>query len=160
MYMLSMISRGEETGYSLMQSIEEKTKGTWRPGPGTIYPLLRRLDKEDLIKSKRSKNKDRDSTSYSITVKGKKELEQMQASLVDRGSQGSTMLRFFAELLSPSYFIPVFLEHFPLEIEIFQEQVQKLPRAEKERACKEMSMMIKAQLNWIDSQLEKKGLEK
>lgn len=35
-------------GYEIMEKIDERT-GFWRPSPGTIYPLLRSLEKEGLI---------------------------------------------------------------------------------------------------------------
>ncbi|HLQ21553.1 MAG TPA: PadR family transcriptional regulator, partial [Nitrososphaerales archaeon] len=40
-YVLSLLSRRPEAGYSIMRTIEETTDGAWRPGPGTVYPLLR-----------------------------------------------------------------------------------------------------------------------
>ena len=49
LYILSMLSKREETGYSIMRTIEDKTEGAWRPGPGTVYPLLRSLLKEGLL---------------------------------------------------------------------------------------------------------------
>jgi DNA-binding PadR family transcriptional regulator len=36
-------------GYQLMQRIKRRTHGAWRPGPGSIYPTLRRLLDESLI---------------------------------------------------------------------------------------------------------------
>ncbi|MGH9919595.1 MAG: PadR family transcriptional regulator, partial [Nitrososphaerales archaeon] len=49
LYILSMLSKHQETGYSIMRTIEDKTEGAWRPGPGTVYPLLRSLVKEDFL---------------------------------------------------------------------------------------------------------------
>ena len=160
MYMLSMISRQAETGYSIMQSINEKTKGAWRPGPGTIYPLLRRLAKEGLTKPVVSRSKDRESVPYSITEKGKLELEEMQRSLISHGAEGSGMMRFFAELLPPSYFVSFFLRHFPEECDVFSEKVARLPSSERDAALKEMEGMCGRHLSWVESQLSKKKVDR
>ncbi|HKT22866.1 MAG TPA: PadR family transcriptional regulator, partial [Nitrososphaerales archaeon] len=43
LYTLAQLSRGPETGYSIMQKIDERTDGAWKPGPGTMYPLLKSM---------------------------------------------------------------------------------------------------------------------
>jgi DNA-binding PadR family transcriptional regulator len=55
-------------GAELMNQIELVSQGNWRPSPGSIYPLLDQLCKEESI-SKREDGK------YEITEKGKKELK-------------------------------------------------------------------------------------
>ena len=36
-------------GYQLMQAMEERTGGAWRPSPGGIYPLIGQLEDEGLV---------------------------------------------------------------------------------------------------------------
>jgi DNA-binding PadR family transcriptional regulator len=36
-------------GYGLIKTIAEKTSGTWRPSPGSVYPTLQQLVDEELI---------------------------------------------------------------------------------------------------------------
>jgi DNA-binding PadR family transcriptional regulator len=38
-------------GYQLIQAIEERTEGLWRPSPGSVYPTLSQLEDEGLIHS-------------------------------------------------------------------------------------------------------------
>jgi|GEM_PF-1097607 len=38
-------------GYEIIQTIDERTKGTWAPKAGTIYPMLRRLEGKGYVKS-------------------------------------------------------------------------------------------------------------
>ena len=38
-----------KNGYGLMQEIEERSGGIWRPSPGSIYPALSQLEDEGLI---------------------------------------------------------------------------------------------------------------
>jgi DNA-binding PadR family transcriptional regulator len=36
-------------GYALMQEIEERSAGAWRPSPGSVYPVLQQLEDEGLV---------------------------------------------------------------------------------------------------------------
>ncbi len=36
-------------GYQLMQAMAERSRGTWQPSPGAVYPLLGQLEDEGLI---------------------------------------------------------------------------------------------------------------
>jgi DNA-binding PadR family transcriptional regulator len=38
-------------GYQIMDELAARTKGAWRPSPGSIYPTLRRLSDEGLVSS-------------------------------------------------------------------------------------------------------------
>ena len=40
---------GPGHGYELMQALEAKTGGRWRPSPGSVYPSLQMLADEDLV---------------------------------------------------------------------------------------------------------------
>src|ERR1022692_409019 len=98
LYILSMLSKHSETGYSIMRTIDDKTEGAWRPGPGTVYPLLRSLLKESLLEKVDSVEAGT-TVKYSVTKKGKRELEEMQRSLTSAGKRERVMVRLFADLL-------------------------------------------------------------
>ena len=36
-------------GYQIMQAMEERTSGAWRPSPGAIYPTIAQLEDEGLV---------------------------------------------------------------------------------------------------------------
>jgi DNA-binding PadR family transcriptional regulator len=63
-----LLQQDPRNGAEIMNQIELISQGHWRPSPGSIYPLLDQLCKEESI-SKREDGK------YEITEKGKKELE-------------------------------------------------------------------------------------
>ena len=63
---------GEEprNGYQLMQTIEERSGGRWRPSPGSVYPTLAQLEDEGLIRGI-----ERDGTKlFEITDQGRERL--------------------------------------------------------------------------------------
>ncbi|TMI28906.1 PadR family transcriptional regulator, partial [Candidatus Bathyarchaeota archaeon] len=43
LYVLHRIAARPAHGYGLLQEIENKTEGVWRPGAGSIYPILKEL---------------------------------------------------------------------------------------------------------------------
>src|SRR5271167_4854076 len=47
--LLLLISEEPRNGYQLMQAIEERSGGRWRPSPGSVYPALAQLEDEGLI---------------------------------------------------------------------------------------------------------------
>ena len=57
-------------GYELMQEIERRTNGFWKPGPGAIYPVLADLERMHLIQRKSIAQGDRPKFLYTITESG------------------------------------------------------------------------------------------
>lgn len=46
---LLLLGEGPNNGYGLMQEVEQRSSGAWRPSPGSIYPALAQLEDEGLI---------------------------------------------------------------------------------------------------------------
>jgi DNA-binding PadR family transcriptional regulator len=68
MWVLSILQNSPSNGAEIMDQIEVASQGWWRPSPGSVYPLLEQLQKDESIKKL---NDDR----YELTEKGKEELE-------------------------------------------------------------------------------------
>ena len=47
---LILLAEEPRNGYQLMQTIEERSRGSWRPSPGSVYPTLAQLEDEGLIR--------------------------------------------------------------------------------------------------------------
>jgi len=47
---LSVLGDEPMHGYQIMQRLEERSGGMWRPSPGSVYPTLQMLEDEGLIK--------------------------------------------------------------------------------------------------------------
>ena len=52
--LLRLLAEEPRNGYQLMQTIEERSGGRWRPSPGSVYPTLAQLEDEGLIRSTES----------------------------------------------------------------------------------------------------------
>ncbi len=48
---LLLLSEEPRNGYQIMQEVEERSDGVWRPSPGSVYPALQQLEDEGLIRS-------------------------------------------------------------------------------------------------------------
>jgi DNA-binding PadR family transcriptional regulator len=38
-------------GYQIMQELEQRSHGSWRPSPGAVYPALQQLEDEGLVRA-------------------------------------------------------------------------------------------------------------
>ena len=47
---LVLLAEEPRNGYQLMQEIEERSDGVWRPSPGSVYPALQLLEDEGLVR--------------------------------------------------------------------------------------------------------------
>ena len=56
-------------GYEVMQYLETKTNGAWRPSAGSIYPALQQLEDEGMVRSEEQDGR----RVYRLTPAGKKE---------------------------------------------------------------------------------------
>jgi DNA-binding PadR family transcriptional regulator len=69
---LMLLAEEPRNGYQLMQTIQERSSGRWRPSPGSVYPTLAQLEDEGLIRAT-----ERDGTRlFEITDSGREYLEQ------------------------------------------------------------------------------------
>jgi DNA-binding PadR family transcriptional regulator len=49
--LLLLLAEEPRNGYQLMQEIEERSGGRWRPSPGSVYPTLAQLEDEGLVRA-------------------------------------------------------------------------------------------------------------
>jgi DNA-binding PadR family transcriptional regulator len=47
--LLLLLGEAPRNGYELMDEIEQRSGGAWRPSPGSVYPALARLREEGLV---------------------------------------------------------------------------------------------------------------
>jgi DNA-binding PadR family transcriptional regulator len=54
---LLLLAEEPRNGYAIMQEIEQRSNGVWRPSPGSVYPALAQLEDEALIRSDESEGR-------------------------------------------------------------------------------------------------------
>ena len=66
---LSLLNERPMHGYEMIQELDQRTGGVWRPSPGSVYPTLQLLEDEGLIASQESGGR----KAYSLTDAGREQ---------------------------------------------------------------------------------------
>src|SRR4051812_43647952 len=76
-----LVLLGEEprNGYGLMQEIERRSEGVWRPSPGSVYPALQQLEDEGLVRAQESGGR----RLYELTDDGRAYVEENRETLAE-----------------------------------------------------------------------------
>jgi PadR family transcriptional regulator len=92
---LKTLARGAEHGYGITCAIRLASQNQLRVEEGSLYPALRRLEAEGLIRAewKPSENKRR-ARYYSLSHSGKKHLADVEESWRQHAAAVSTFLEF------------------------------------------------------------------
>ena len=69
---LVLLAEAPRNGYQLMQELEQRSRGTWRPSPGSIYPALQQLQEEGLVKETQAAA----GRVYELTAEGSKYVKE------------------------------------------------------------------------------------
>jgi DNA-binding PadR family transcriptional regulator len=69
---LLLLAEEPRNGYQIMQEVEERSDGTWRPSPGSVHPALAQLEDEGLIRSEESEGR----KLFALTDAGRKLVEE------------------------------------------------------------------------------------
>jgi DNA-binding PadR family transcriptional regulator len=94
---LMLLTKKSIHGYGIIKEIEAKTLGFWKPTPGGLYPLLKRMEKKGEIQSKWLKINKRKRKIYQITVNGERKLRN---ALKKQKMMAETLNRLFMEFLT------------------------------------------------------------
>jgi DNA-binding PadR family transcriptional regulator len=68
---LVLLEEEPRNGYQLMQEIELRSDGAWRPSPGSVYPALQQLEDEGLVRTNQADGR----RVYELTDEGRSHVE-------------------------------------------------------------------------------------
>jgi DNA-binding PadR family transcriptional regulator len=156
LYILAQLSRGPETGYSIMQKIDEKTDGAWKPGPGTMYPLLRSMVSDGLARS--AGKASGGAKAYAITPGGRRELERIRKGFTNMGRRERILGRLFSDVLPPSVMVPAMVSRYKDGIELFRKMISQIPRPERDAYLRDVKLFMESQVQWIELQMDAQDL--
>jgi DNA-binding PadR family transcriptional regulator len=75
--LLVLLDEEPRNGYGLMQEIERRSEGEWRPSPGSVYPALSQLEDEGLIRAEQEGSGRR----FALTDEGRAHVEEHRSQL-------------------------------------------------------------------------------
>ncbi len=77
--LLLLLAENPQNGYQLIQEIERRTDGYWKPSPGSVYPSLQQLEDEGLVRATEQDSR----RTYTLTDEGAAYVESHAAELGD-----------------------------------------------------------------------------
>jgi len=69
---LALLAESPRNGYQIMQELEQRSRGRWRPSPGSVYPALQQLEDEGLVHAREAGT----GRVFELTEQGKKYVEE------------------------------------------------------------------------------------
>jgi DNA-binding PadR family transcriptional regulator len=94
--LLVLLAEEPRNGYALMQEIEQRSGGIWKPSPGSVYPALAQLEDEGLVRAEEVEGR----KAYRLTDEGTAYVEENREKLgtpweglADEGAEGANDLR-------------------------------------------------------------------
>src|SRR5271155_4386855 len=155
-YILHSVSVKPKHGYEILQDIEGKTDGAWRPGVGSVYPILKRLQSSGYIKAD-EKGSAETRRVYSITPKGEDEMKERGGMFASSWQRWTAMRRLFYDMLDPAGFSNMFVEgskkQFEMTKELMEARRDSISRNDMDFMLREYSISLERQLDWTQNQL-------
>jgi DNA-binding PadR family transcriptional regulator len=156
-YVLHRIAQKPCHGYEILQDIDTKTEGAWRPGAGSIYPILKRLLTSGYIKTD-DKADGPDRRVYSITPKGRDVLKDDEKMFFNSGQKWMAMRRLFMELIEPRHLARFLSDgtrvQFELAQDVIKTKMKDIPPKELEFMLKDYTLNLERQLEWAGRMLK------
>jgi len=75
--LLLLLEEQPRNGYQLMEEIESRSGGAWRPSPGSVYPALSQLEDEGLIRADEGAGR----RAFELTDEGRSYIEENREAL-------------------------------------------------------------------------------
>jgi len=158
-YILHKIAQKPIHGYEIIQDIDSKTEGAWRPGAGSLYPILKKLVAEGLIKAEPEPSAEATRRVYRITPKGVESLAHAKEMFTNFQQRFGSLRRLFIDLIDPENLATFFVDgsnrQFQMAQEMLESKQDKISPADLEYILKEYVLNLERQMNWANMMLNR-----
>lgn len=122
LYALATMDReGSVYGYALADRIAERTGGTWRPGPGAVYPALEALVRRRLARATVQGRR----RFYRTTAQGRRTLRGIRRQMLWRRPLGPDLGLLWSEIAGEDDFGRFQLNHLESHLERIEEYLAR-----------------------------------
>ncbi|MFC6879935.1 MULTISPECIES: PadR family transcriptional regulator [Actinomadura] len=83
--LLALLAERPMHGYEMIQELDNRTNGVWRPSPGSVYPTLQMLEDEGLVTSEEQGGK----RLFALTDEGRESAEAQTAAPWDEVTEAA-----------------------------------------------------------------------
>jgi DNA-binding PadR family transcriptional regulator len=158
-YILHKIAQKPIHGYEIIQDIDSKTEGGWRPGAGSLYPIMKKLVTEGLIIAEAEPSGEATRRVYRITPKGVESLAHAKEMFVNFQQRFGSLRRLFIELVDPENLATFFVEgsdrSFQMAQEMLEAKQSKITPADLEYILNAYKLNLERQMKWADRMLDR-----
>jgi DNA-binding PadR family transcriptional regulator len=158
-YILHKIAQKPIHGYEIIQDIDSKTEGGWRPGAGSLYPILKKLVSEGLIIAEAEPSGEATRRVYRITPKGVESLAHAKEMFVNFQQRFGSLRRLFIELIDPENLATFFVEgsdrSFQMAQEMLEAKQSKISSADLEYILNAYKLNLERQMKWAERMLDR-----
>jgi DNA-binding PadR family transcriptional regulator len=156
-YVLHSISVKPMHGYEILQDIDSKTHGAWRPGVGSVYPVLKTLLSRGYLKVEEPGDSETKRV-YSITEKGQDMIKRHGDVFAGSLQRWMAMRRLYFDMLDPAGLSAMIVEGSKRQFEITKELLESkrdaMQGSDVEFMLREYSLNLERQLDWTQGQLK------
>src|SRR5438094_2530179 len=140
--------------YEIIPDILSQNEGAWRPGAGSLYPILKKLVSEGLIKAEPEPSNEATRRVYQITPKGVESLAHAKEMFANFQQRFGSLRRLFIELIDPENLATFFVDgsnrQFQMAQEMLESKRDKISPADLEYILKEYTLNLEKQMNWAN----------
>ena len=158
LYIIHRIAEQPAHGYDILREIESKTEGSWRPGAGSIYPILKELVIEGYIKAEPSEKSRTSQRVYRITPGGEKYLQEHKGIPEKMGRGWGAMRRIIIDLIDPESVPTLFANYITGNLQFARELIESkgdgISPKEVKFMLKEYALNLERQLDWTNRMLK------
>ncbi|MGC8635477.1 MAG: PadR family transcriptional regulator [Thermoprotei archaeon] len=148
-YVLHLLSKRKYYGYEIMETIREKTGGAWNFSSGALYPLLKRMERDGLIKgySEGGRNV------YEITDDGKVALAGVKDKLSSLLENWDNYRGILEDFVGRNQLVKISLIGYQNQFRFLKDAVKLLGPSEASDLLKRVKVELDSQMIWIDDKL-------
>lgn len=123
---LHSLGKKPKSGYGLLKEISELTDGAWIPNKGTLYPVLKSLENEGLIRIKEVGK--RSKTVYELTDAGERTISNLRTEREQSEEKVNFFKKIHLEIFGEENISLIYLM---MDIRFY---IEALPQEKKEKA--------------------------
>ena len=150
-WMLHRIAANPTHGYEILSEIDTKSEGAWRPGPGSVYPILNKLKREGLIESEGKVGK-ADQRKYRITPKGIAHIEESKETFRMMMKRLGYLRGLFVDLIGPDeiagFLVDGAKKQFDFAKDVLTSNEGRISDRELNYVLREYSLLLERQQAW------------
>lgn len=163
-WMLTRIARQPTYGFEILKEIESKTDGAWRPGPGSVYPILKRMLDAGYVRAETAGKGRPDQRLFQITPKGVEHIAEAREVFRKITKNWGAMRGIFVDLIGPAS-VPEFIlagttKQFDVAKEIINRNRSEIGGDDLRSMLVEYSLILDSQRRWVEGQSAMLGAPK